>query len=128
LRCWRNPVLQNKRRPRNRIDGELQGCLSTETGISVRNVQQLFTERGSTFSQFIYSLRLDHAARLLHRRALLGTSQPLNEIAYACGFNDYTHFARKLRHQFGFSPGAHAGGQGGVGNGAVHASTGESAP
>jgi hypothetical protein len=44
--------------------------------------QKLFTGRGSTFSQFIYSLRLDHAARLLHRRALLGTRQPLSEIAY----------------------------------------------
>jgi AraC family transcriptional regulator, positive regulator of tynA and feaB len=51
---------------------------------------------------------LDHAARLLHRRASLGTSQPLSEIAYACGFRDYTHFARKFRQRFGHSPGAAA--------------------
>jgi choline dehydrogenase-like flavoprotein len=31
-------------------------------------------------------------------------------------------------HRFGSSPGADAGGHGGVGNGAVHPSTGESAP
>ena len=75
--------------------------LATEAGISLRYVQKLFTERGSTFSQFVYSLRLDHAARLLQRRASQGTSGPLSEIAYACGFRDYTHFARKFRHQFG---------------------------
>ena len=77
-------------------------------GISLRYLQKLFTARGSTCSEFIYSLRLDHATRLLHRRASLGTNQPLSEIAYACGFRDYTHFARKFRHRFGYSPGAAA--------------------
>jgi AraC-like DNA-binding protein len=77
-------------------------------GISLRYLQKLFTARGSTCSEFIYSLRLDHAARLLHRRASLGTGQPLSEIAYACGFRDYTHFARKFRQRFGHSPGAAA--------------------
>jgi AraC-like DNA-binding protein len=52
---------------------------------------------------------LDHAASLLHRRAALETGQPLTEIAYACGFRDYTHFARKFRYQFGYAPGAHSG-------------------
>jgi AraC family transcriptional activator of tynA and feaB len=83
------------------------GEVAAEAGISLRYLQKLFTERGSTCSEFIYSLRLDHAARLLHRRASLGTGQPLNEIAYACGFRDYTHFARKFRRQFGYAPGAH---------------------
>jgi AraC-like DNA-binding protein len=77
-------------------------------GISLRYLQKLFTARGTTCSEFIYSLRLDHAARLLHRRASLGTGQPLSEIAYACGFRDYTHFARKFRNRFGHSPGARA--------------------
>src|SRR5262249_28582208 len=71
--------------------------VATETGISLRYVQKLFTERGSTCSEFVYSVRLDHAAHLLDRRASLGTGQPLCEIAYACGFRDYTHFARKFR-------------------------------
>ena len=84
------------------------GEVAAEAGISLRYLQKLFTERGSTCSEFIYSLRLDHAARLLHRRASLGTGQPLSEIAYACGFRDYTHFARKFRRQFGYTPGAHS--------------------
>jgi AraC-like DNA-binding protein len=82
--------------------------VAAETGISLRYLQQLFTQRGSTCSEFIYSLRLDHAARLVNRRASLGTNQPLSEIAYACGFRDYTHFARKFRHRFGHPPGAHS--------------------
>jgi AraC family transcriptional regulator, positive regulator of tynA and feaB len=77
-----------------------------ESGISLRYLQKLFTARGSTCSEFIYSLRLDHAARLLQRRASLATGQPLSEIAYVCGFRDYTHFARKFRQRFGYSPGA----------------------
>jgi len=39
--------------------------VAAEAGISLRYVQKLFTERGSTCSEFIYSLRLDRAAHLL---------------------------------------------------------------
>jgi AraC-like DNA-binding protein len=59
--------------------------VASEAGISLRYVQKPFTERSTTCSEFIYSHRLDHAAHLLHRRALTGTGQPLSEIAYACG-------------------------------------------
>src|SRR4029078_10371089 len=54
----------------------------------------------------IYSARLDHAARLIERRALTKTGQPLSDIAYACGFRDYTHFARGFRKRFGSAPGS----------------------
>jgi AraC family transcriptional regulator, positive regulator of tynA and feaB len=102
--------------------------VAAETGISLRYLQKLFTERGSTCSEFIYSLRLDHAARLVNRRASVGTNQPLSEIAYACGFRDYTHFARKFRHRFGHAPGAHSGEFDRAGDQVVRASTSESAP
>jgi AraC family transcriptional regulator, positive regulator of tynA and feaB len=82
--------------------------VAAKVGISLRYLQKLFTQRGSTCSEFIYSLRLEHAARLLHRRESLRSGQLLSEIAYACGFNDYTHFARKFRYRFGHAPGAHA--------------------
>jgi AraC-like DNA-binding protein len=88
-------------------------------GISLRYLQKLFTQRGSTCTEFIYSLRLNQAARLLDRRKLLSISEPISAIAYACGFRDYTHFGRKFRHRFGYSPGAHSGAQGRAGNGAV---------
>jgi AraC family transcriptional regulator, positive regulator of tynA and feaB len=78
-------------------------------GISLRSLQKLFTARNSTCSDFMYSLRLDHAARLLHRRKLLRTGQPVSEIAYVCGFRDYTNFARKFRQRFSHSPSSHKG-------------------
>jgi AraC family transcriptional activator of tynA and feaB len=90
-------------------------------GISLRYVQKLFTERGSTCGDVIYSVRLDHAACLLHRRALLGTGQPLSEIACACGFRDYSHFARKFRHRFGYAPSADVGREGlGIDSSIIH--------
>jgi AraC family transcriptional regulator, positive regulator of tynA and feaB len=82
--------------------------VAAKTGISLRYLQKLFTQRGMTCSEFIYSLRLDRAAHLLHRRGLLDTRQSLREIGYACGFSDYTHFARKFRHRFGHPPGTHS--------------------
>jgi hypothetical protein len=54
-----------------------------EARISLRYVQGLLTERGATCGESIYSHRRDHAAHLLHHRALPGTGQSLNEIAYA---------------------------------------------
>jgi AraC-like DNA-binding protein len=78
--------------------------LAREAGISLRYLQKLFTARGITCSLFIQSLRLDHAARLLSRRKLTRSGQPLTEIAYACGFRDYAHFSRTFRLRFGCTP------------------------
>jgi AraC-like DNA-binding protein len=47
--------------------------VAAEAGISLRYLQKLFTQRGATCSGFIDSLRLDHAARLLRRRAMAST-------------------------------------------------------
>ena len=85
--------------------------VALEAGISLRYVQKLFTQRGLTCSQYIYSRRLDHAARLLRRRKWLRTGEPISEVAYTCGFRDYTHFARKFRRRFGHSPAYHTGDQ-----------------
>src|SRR5258705_613096 len=90
------------------------GEVAAKAGISLRYLQKLFTQHGSTCSEFIYSLRLEHAAQFLHRRALLATSQSLSEIGYACGFSDYTHFARKFRYRFGHAPGVHSAQDGGT--------------
>jgi AraC family transcriptional activator of tynA and feaB len=80
--------------------------VASEVGISLRYLQKLFTVRGTTCSRFIQSLRLDHAARLLSRRKLTKSGQPLSEIAYACGFRDYAHFSRLFRLRFACTPSA----------------------
>jgi hypothetical protein len=69
----------------------------------------------------------EKSARLLDRRKLLSISEPISVIAYACGFRDYTHFARRFRHRFGYSPGAHSDAKGRASNATVRLSTGESA-
>jgi AraC-like DNA-binding protein len=86
--------------------------VAAEAGISLRYLQKLFTSQNSMCSHFIHSVRLDYAARLLHRRELLDTNQPLSDIAYACGFADYTNFARQFRRRFGHTPGTHSAGDG----------------
>jgi AraC family transcriptional activator of tynA and feaB len=88
--------------------------VAAEAGISLRYLQKLFTVRGSTCSHHICSARLDHAARLIERRALMKTGQPLSDIAYACGFRDYTYFARGFRQRFGTVPGAFCGAKTGL--------------
>lgn len=89
-------------------DPDLRPCeVAAEAGISLRYLQKLFTQRGATCSGYIDSLRLNHAARLLRRRALAGMRQPISEIAYASGFNDYGYFSQKFRRRFGYAPSAH---------------------
>jgi AraC family transcriptional regulator, positive regulator of tynA and feaB len=82
--------------------------VAAEAGISLRYLQKLFAAQNSTCSHFIDSVRLDHAAHLLLRRNLLGTKQPVSEIAYTCGFADHTNFARKFRRYFGRTPGSYS--------------------
>jgi AraC family transcriptional regulator, positive regulator of tynA and feaB len=67
--------------------------IAGEIGISRRYLQKVFTARGLVCHSFIQSVRLNHAARLLHRRARLNIRQPLTEIADTCGFNDYRNTA-----------------------------------
>jgi AraC-like DNA-binding protein len=83
--------------------------VAAEAGISLRYLQKLFTQRGATCSGFIDSLRLDHAGRLLLRRAMANTHQPISEIAYSSGFNDYNYFSQRFRRRFGYAPSARAG-------------------
>ena len=53
-------------------DPDISPCdVAAETGISLRYLQKLFTVRGSTCGHYISSLRLDHAAHLIERRALM---------------------------------------------------------
>jgi len=83
--------------------------IAAEVGISLRYLQKLFTNRGCTCSGFIQSVRLDQAARTIKRRGSK-SGQPLSTIAHACGYRDYTNFARAFRQRFGHAPGVHVQG------------------
>jgi AraC family transcriptional activator of tynA and feaB len=78
--------------------------IAAEAGISLRYLQKIFSLRGMTCSQYIHSLRLEYAMRLLKRRTSLKTGQLVSEIAFASGFRDYRYFARAFRSRFGYPP------------------------
>jgi AraC family transcriptional activator of tynA and feaB len=78
--------------------------VASETGISVRYLQKLFAKRGTTCHHYIRSLRLDHAAQLLHRQTSTKRDIPLAEIGQSCGCRDYAKFARHFRTRFGYTP------------------------
>jgi AraC-like DNA-binding protein len=72
---------------------------------AVSYLQKLFAAPATTFGHFIRSLRLDHASQLLRQQTSIKASLPLAEVAYACGYRDYAHFARNFRARFGCAPG-----------------------
>jgi AraC-like DNA-binding protein len=80
--------------------------VAAEVGISVRYLQKIFAMRGVTYGSFLKACRLDHAASLLDIRAEMQIKLPLVEVARACGYRDYAHFARDFRARFGETPGA----------------------
>jgi AraC family transcriptional regulator, positive regulator of tynA and feaB len=91
------------------VDPDLTpSAVAATAGISLRYLQKLFTPRGTTCGQFIHAMRLDHAARLLRRRAVCGKKRPISDIAFEAGFRDYKFFSSKFRQRFGCGPGEYA--------------------
>ena len=54
---------------------------------------------GVTLSDYLIGLRVGHASRLL-----VDTDLTVNEIAYACGFNNISNFNRLFRKNRGCTP------------------------
>ena len=69
---------------------------AARAGISLRYLQKLFTQRGSTCSEFIYSFRLDHAARLLHRRIRPGRKSTPQRDCLCFRFSRLQPFREKI--------------------------------
>lgn len=75
--------------------------VAAELGVTVRTVQILLAETGSTFSEHVAEHRLRRAWRLL---ANPGSRLAIAEIAYAAGYNDLANFHRAFRRRFGDTP------------------------
>lgn len=77
-------------------------AVANEMGISKRYLHGLFARSGTTFGAELLSLRLGRAAEILidaryaHYR--------ISDIAWACGFADPSHFARRFKERFIASP------------------------
>jgi AraC-like DNA-binding protein len=77
-------------------------AVADAVGISVRYVNRLFADTGSSLKRFILSRRL---ARCRH--AFEDPNQAhrtVREIAQGWGFSDMTHFARRFKEAYGVSP------------------------
>lgn len=71
--------------------------IAAEFKISSRYLRSLF-EGGERLTQFIQRRRIEESARLLASPQHSYSS--ITDIAYVCGFNSSTHFARCFRSQF----------------------------
>lgn len=66
---------------------------------SIQVYRKLKALSGYTPNELIRNIRLEHAAALLAQRA-----GNVSEIAYQCGFNNLSYFAKCFKEKFGVSP------------------------
>lgn len=71
-------------------------------GFSLRLVHRLFAERGTSFGRFLLETRLEACRRSFDDPAQDGRA--VSDIAFACGFNELSHFSRAFKARFGCSP------------------------
>ncbi len=74
--------------------------IADRVGLSARQLERLFKQHfGLSPSRFYLRLRLERARRLLRQ-----TPMPVTEVAFACGFETASHFAKCYREMFGVRP------------------------
>ena len=71
-------------------------------GISVRQLNRLFSSEPPTVRATIMSMGLDQCRADLLRRGPAGSS--VSEIAYHWGFRSTAHFSRRFREAFDYAP------------------------
>lgn len=70
--------------------------------ISVRQLQRLFQEQGTTFSQWVRSRRLEQIRRELESAEQAGAG--VHDIAITWGIHDASYFSRLFKQQYGMTP------------------------
>lgn len=83
----------------NELDAEK---IASETGLSSRYINQLFAEEHTSLMRYVWQQRLAVSAQRLSQSTWEHRS--ISDIALACGFNDFSHFSRVFKKQFGHSP------------------------
>lgn len=71
-------------------------------GISLRYLQGLFRDAGTSVHAYIRDCRLDRCAEDLAEAA---NPRSIAEIGYRWGFADQSHFSKQFRARFGRTPG-----------------------
>ena len=70
--------------------------------VSLRYVQMLFEQEGTTFSQYVIGQRLLRAYRMLTN--LRFADRSITSVAFDAGFGDLSYFNRAFRRRFGGTP------------------------
>ena len=73
------------------------------TGISVRYANALLADEGTSLERFIVMRRLDNCRQTLLDPA--HACRTVSDIAFSWGFGDLSHFNRRFKSHFGYSPG-----------------------
>jgi AraC family transcriptional activator of tynA and feaB len=76
--------------------------IASKLHVSMRTLDRIFAERRETIMRRVYDERVHHAAKLLTDAKAAHRS--VTEIAFACGFNDGSHFGRVFMERMHMSP------------------------
>ena len=71
-------------------------------GISVRYLHDLFLQEDTTVCDWIWQRRLDRCHRDLTDPLL--AAKTVGQIAWDCGFSDFSHFSRRFKAAYGITP------------------------
>jgi len=80
-------------------------------GVSRRYLNDLLFETDNSFAERVLELRLQKASAMLADHC--NDRLKIDEVAYACGFNEVSYFHRCFRRRFGASPAQYRGSGGG---------------
>lgn len=76
--------------------------IAEELGITQRYISSLFTDEKTTFSKFLLAARLERCIYLLSHPCR--GSRMISEVAFACGFCNFSHFCKAFKARTGVTP------------------------
>ena len=79
-----------------------RSTVSEKTGVSVRELNRIFSSQGTSITRYIKDQRLFLAKKLLLEPSFQKVT--ISEIAYRAGFNDLSHFSNSFSYKFELSP------------------------
>jgi len=74
--------------------------ISAELGCTKRYLHMLFSEKGTTVSDYIWQARLQHCRQELETHG----GKTITDVAFSWGFSSSSHFSRVFRKYFGIVP------------------------
>jgi AraC family transcriptional regulator, positive regulator of tynA and feaB len=76
--------------------------ISRSAGLSSRYINDLFADEGTSLMRYVWKRRLENCRNDMLDPLFVG--QRVSDIAFRWGFNDFSHFSRAFKQQFGCSP------------------------